>query len=105
MQPKTIQKVLVTRPFIVLCDSGSTGTLINKRCLPFGVVEHKGVSKNIRTIQGSFQSSRSVSLEQIKFPEFGNRTINKIEADVFQANHVNYDIILGVDALTTMGLN
>ena len=48
--------------------------------------------------------SESVIIREAKFPEFRNRYIGSIKADVFDSPTCRYDIILGRDLLERLGL-
>ena len=48
--------------------------------------------------------SEYVIIKEAKFPEFGNRHIGSIKADVFDSPTCRYDIILGRDLLERLGL-
>ena len=100
-----IQTALPQRSFTVLLDSGSTHTLINKGSLPFGAIPTRGRAKQTTTTMGSFDSSSTALLEEIKFPQFGNCIIGSIKADVFDSPGSRYDIIVGRDILLRMGIS
>ena len=89
----------------MLLDSGSTNTLINKGSLPFGAIPTKGRAKQTTTTMGSFDSSSTALLEEIKFPQFGNCIIGSVKADVFDSPGCRYDIIVGRDVLLRMGIS
>lgn len=78
-----------------LCDTGSTGTIINCRCFPYGVQPAKGPHKRATTMNETFNTSEGVTIHSIKFPEFGNKRIGDIHADIFHSPGFKYDIILG----------
>ena len=84
---KTINQIKVARPLVCLLDSGSTGTMIQTRALPPGVVPN--ISKQNRittTANGSFDTSKSIALEHIQLPEFVNgRVVGGVEARLFNA--------------------
>ena len=85
MKIKKIQGRSLGRPLIALCDSGSTGTMINSDALPFGTVPNQAIHKQLTTTAcGSFDSSMSVLLEDIQLPEFVNgRHIRGVQASLF----------------------
>ena len=93
------------RALLGLADSGSTATLVNKKCLPFGVVTLKGPSKFTTTTNGTYKSCERVTLQNLKFPEFGNRSIGDVQADLFDVPNCKYDIILGRTELRRMGMS
>ena len=99
-----IQSVLPQRAFTVLLDSGSTNTLINKRSLPYGAVPFRAAARRTTTTMGSFDSSSSVQLQEVKFPQFANCIIGTVKADVFDSPGCRYDIIVGRDVLLRMGI-
>ena len=56
------------------------------------------------TIAGSFSSSQEVTLAQVHLPEFHRtRTLTTMKARIFEAN-CRYDLILGRDLLTSLGI-
>ena len=100
-----IQGASPQRSFTVLLDSGSSHTLIKLTSLPFGAVPNKDRAKSTTTTMGSFNSSSNVTLEQVKFPQFGNAIIGNVKADVFNSPNCRYDLIIGRDILLKMGIN
>merc|ERR1712214_28032 len=105
MKPTAIQGIQLDRALLGLADSGSTATLVNKKCLPFGVVTLKGPSKFTTTTNGTYTSCERVTLQNLKFPEFGNRSIGDVQADLFDVPNCRYDIILGRTELRRMGMS
>jgi len=99
-----IQSALPQRAFTVLLDIGSTHTLINKPSLPFGATQNKGKAKHTTTM-GSFDSSSTFNLQEVKFPQFGNCIIGNVKADVFDSPACRYDLIVGRDILLAMGID
>ena len=106
MTVRTVQGKRLMRLLRVLFDSGSTGTLIHSRCLPSGAVPALSAQQRITTTaSGSFDTSRSVVLQDIRLPEFTNHSvIDGVEARVFDADS-RFDLILGRDFLTNAGLD
>jgi transposase InsO family protein len=96
-----ISGIRLDRPLICLFDTGSTGTMIQQRCLPPGAKPNISNQKRITTtINGSFDTSLSVQLNDISLPEFVNgRIIDGIEARLFDSPSCRYDIIFGRDFL------
>ena len=92
---KTVQGQFLDRTLTALCDSGSTNTMINQQCLPFGVEPTRGPMKKTTTINGTFHTSQTVMITGIKFPELGNAQIRDVCADIFFSPTCGYDIILG----------
>ena len=69
----TIQNKPVERPLVILLDGGSSGSLINKRAIPRGAVPSKSTKSHITTTaSGSFNTSLTVGLKNIRLPEFSN---------------------------------
>jgi len=91
----------------VLLDSGSTTTLINKRCLPRGCKPCPvAQSRMVNTLAGSYQSSTMVTMSNIRLPELDkNRNVNEQKALTFESNTCKYDVILGADFLTKTGID
>ena len=54
---------------------------------------------------GSFDSSSTINLQKVKFPQFGNCIIGNVKANVFYSPACRYDIIVGRDILLTMGIS
>ena len=66
---ETIQGQYCNRPLIVLMDGGSSGTLLNRRCLPLGACPSRSEQRQITTTaSGSFDTSLSVNLRMSNFP-------------------------------------
>ena len=105
MKPTAIQGIQLDRALLGLADSGSTATLVNKKCFPFGVVTLKGPPKFSTTTNGTYTTDERVTLQNLKFPEFGNRSIGEVQADVFNSPNYKYDIILGRTELRRMGIS
>ena len=93
--------IRLDRPLVCLLDTGSTGTMVQYRCLPPGATPRTSNEKRITTtINGSFDTSQSIDLTDISLPEFVNgRTINGIDARLFDSPTCRYDIIFGRDFL------
>ena len=100
----TIQGVALQRQVAVLMDSGSTGTMINESCFPFGVEPTVGPSTRTTTTMGTYDSSATVMLEGIQFTEFGRRQIPPVKANVFNSPNCRYGIIMGRDQLIPLGM-
>ena len=80
-----VQSALPQRAFIVLLDSGSTHTMIKRTSLPHGTVTSRGAQRKTTTTNGTYSLSEFVIIKEVKFPEFGNRYIGSIKADVFDS--------------------
>lgn len=78
--------------------------MINQASFPYGVEPTQGPPKRTTTTNGVYTTNRIVAIQEIKFPEFGRRSIPDITADVFNSPTCRYDVILGRDILSTMGL-
>ena len=103
----TIGTVKSRRLLKVLLDSGSTTTLINKRCLPRKCQSCK-IAQNrvVNILAGFYQSSAMVVMRNLRLPELDkNRNIDQQKALVFQAETCKYDVILGADFLTKSGID
>lgn len=89
----------------VLFDSGASHTMINRSCLPLNTQDDPtDRRKPLATIAGSYQPSGRVRLHNIVLPEFDNsRTIRGNTAYVFDAQCA-YDVIMGRDLLSQIGL-
>ena len=98
---KYIGGIRLERPLICLLNTGSTRTMVQEKCLPPG--EKPNISKTKRittTTNGSFDTSLSVNLSDISFLEFVNgRTVDGVEARLFDSPTCRYDIIFGRDFL------
>ncbi len=86
----------------VLLDSGSTTTMINRKCLPRNCQTCKiSNSRKIGTLAGSYTSSEMVVLRNLRLPELDkNRSVDQQKALVFDADSCRYDVILGADFLS-----
>ena len=86
---------------IVLLNSGGSHTMMKQSSLPHGAIPVKGTPKRSTTTCGVFLTTSSVTMQQIKFPEFRNHCISEVRADVFHSP--TFDIILVRDILDLMG--
>ena len=91
----------------VLLDSGSTTTMINRKCLPRHCQPCKiSNSRKISTLAGSYISSEMVVLRNLRLPELDkNRNIDQQKALIFDAESCKYDVILGADFLSKTGID
>jgi hypothetical protein len=80
----------------VLLDSGSTTTMINRKCLPRNRQTCKiSNSRKIGTLAGSYTSSEMVVLCNLRLPELHkNRNVAQQKALIFDADSCRYDVIL-----------
>jgi hypothetical protein len=103
----TISSVRSRRLLKVLLDSGSTTTLINKRCLPRHCKPHEiSSSRQVNTLAGTYTSTEVVIMRNLRLPEFNkNRNVDQQKALVFQSETCKYDVILGADFLTKTGID
>jgi hypothetical protein len=87
----------------VLLDSGSTTTMINRKCIPRNCQTSKiSNSRKISTLVGSYTSSETVVLRNLRLPELDkNRNVDQQKALIFDADSCRYDVILGADFLST----
>jgi hypothetical protein len=102
-----ISSVRSRRLLKVLLDSGSTTTLINKRCLPRHCKPNEiSSSRQVNTLAGTYTSTEVVIMRNLRLPEFDrNRNVNQQKALVFQSETCKYDVILGADFLTKTGID
>jgi hypothetical protein len=91
----------------VLLDSGSTTTMINRKCLPRNCQTCKiSKSRKIGTLAGSYTSSEMVVLHNLRLPELDkNCNVDQQKALVFDADSCRYDMILGADFLSKTGID
>jgi hypothetical protein len=91
----------------VLKDSGSTTTMINRKCLPKHCQPCKiSNSRKISTLAGSYISSEMVVLRNLRLPELDkNCNIDHLKALIFDAESCKYDVILGADFLSITGID
>ena len=106
MRMNKINGVMLDRPLVVLCDSGSTHSLIKRTSLPFVYTpmlrEHSVTST---TAQGTYTSRAFIYMDNIRFPEYINsRRIQGLNANVFNSPTCPYHIILGRDFSQQIGL-
>jgi hypothetical protein len=91
----------------VLLDSGSTTTMINRKCLPRNCQACKiSNSRKIGTLAGSYTSSEMVVLCNLGLPELDkNRNLDQQKVLIFDADFCKYDVILGADFLSKTGID
>ena len=102
---RTIQNKECRKLLRCLFDSGASHTLINSSVLPPGVTTFSlpGLEQTM-TAAGTFDSSRTVRLRDLHLPEFDRtKKMYGVQAHIFDAP-CNYDIILGRDFLSEIGL-
>jgi hypothetical protein len=83
----TISSVRSRTLLRVLLDSGSTTTLIDKRCLPRNCKPQEiASSRKVNTLAGTYTSTEVVIMRNLRLPEFGkNRNVNQQKALVIQS--------------------
>jgi hypothetical protein len=107
MVADTIGTVRSRRLLKILLDSGSTTTLINKRCLPRKCQPCQiSQSRTVNTLAGAYQSSTMVVMRNLRLPELDkNRNVEQQKALIFESETCKYDVILGTDFLTKTGID
>ena len=103
----TISTVKSRKLLRVLFDTGSTTTLINKRCLPKHCkpCEIK-VTRKVNTLSGSYDSTEMVVMRNIRLPELDSgKNIEQQKALVFDSKTCRFDVILGTDFLSKTGID
>ena len=95
------------RPLVILLDGGSSGILINKRAIPKGAVATKSDRSHITTTaSGSFDTSLTVGVKNIRLPEFSNgRKVEGWNLQIFDSTTCQYDMIIGRDFMRHIGIN
>jgi hypothetical protein len=103
----TISSVRSRTLLRVLLDSGSTTTLINKRCLPRNCKPQEiASSRKVNTLAGSYTSTELVIMCNLRLPEYNkNRNVNQQKALVFQSETCKCNVIPGADLLTKTGID
>jgi hypothetical protein len=98
----TVSSVRLRISLKVLLDSGSTTTMINKKCLPRNCQRCKISNiRKIGTLAGSYISSEMVVLCNLRLPGLDkNYNVDQQKALVFDADSCRYDVILGADYLS-----
>jgi hypothetical protein len=107
MMVDTISSVRSRRLLKILLDSGSTTTLVNKKCLPKKCRPCQ-ISQNrmVNTLIGSYQSPATVVMHNLRLPEHDkNRNVEQQKALIFQSDTCKYDVILSADFLTKTGID
>ena len=103
----TISTVKSRKLLRVLFDTGSTMTLINKRCLPKHCkpCEIK-VTRKVNTLSGSYDSTEMVVMWNIRLPELDSgKNIEQQKALVFDSKTCRFDVILGTNFLSKTGID
>lgn len=95
-----------TKLLRVLLDSGGSTTMIHQRVLPSGAdVRTSATSKPCTTIAGNFNANKTVKIRDVFLPEFNNsKRIYGGIVTVFDIKDCPYDVILGREFLTELGI-
>ena len=92
------------KSLVVLMDSGSTTSWLNRRSLPKGIHGYTIDKVTGTTLAGTFTSSEQVCINDVILPEFNpKQALHKLGAKVFDAD-CRYDMILGRDVLRAFGI-
>jgi hypothetical protein len=80
--------------------------MIKRSALPKDVITKLlGDTKLVRTFAGCLKTQEVVTMRDIRLPKFDkNKCINKQNVLVFDNNNVKYDIILGTNFLSKIGI-
>jgi hypothetical protein len=107
MVVNTISSVKLRILLKVFLDSGSTTTMINRKCLPRNCQTCKiSNSRKIGTLASSYTSSEMVVLRNLRLPElYKNRNMDQQKALIFDADSCRHDVILGADFLSKTGID
>jgi hypothetical protein len=107
MVADSIGAVRSRRLLKVLLDSGSTTTLVNKKCLPKKCRPCQiSQSRMVNTLAGSYQLSAMVVIHNLRLTELDkNRNVEQQKALIFESDTCRYDVILGADFLTKTGID
>ena len=96
-----------TVPICILLDSGTTATIVLRKCVHKNISKYKGQPTGWKTMEGIFTTKRCPFVE-FKLPEFSNsRTIGaKVHVDdTTNPKTVKYDIIMCMDLLEFLGID
>ena len=100
----SISKQALTKPLVVLFDSGASHTWWNIKSLPKGTVSCRVELSTSDTPAGSVTTKPAVAVENVAFPEFfKSRKLSATDARAFTTK-CRYDAIIGRDALQDLGL-
>jgi len=102
----TIGLVRSRKLFRVLLDSGSNACLIKRSALPAGIKpKFLNDKKSFRTLAGTLQADQIVTMRDIRLPEFNrSATIAQQRALIFDNINCKYDLILGTNFLSKIGM-
>ena len=95
----SVSKQALSKPLVVLFDSGASHTWWNIKSLPKGAVPCCVESSTSDTSAGSVTTKLAVTVENVAFPEFfKSQKLSANDAKVFTAK-CRCDAIIGRDAL------
>ena len=102
---KNVQGKSVSKPLTVLFDSGANTSWINRKCLPEAIkLNHINRVKS-STLAGHLQTSNSIKLDEIVFPELHrHRVIKNMTPYVFDNPDCRYDVLIGRDFCREHGI-
>ena len=103
---KWIGRKQSSKPLRVLFDSGGGTTMIHQRALPEGAeVKVDKNAKPCTTVAGTYNANKTTILRDGNLPEFDrHKRILGVTATVFDTPSCPYDIILGRDLLSDLGV-
>jgi hypothetical protein len=80
--------------------------MIKRSALPKGfITKLLGDTKLARTLTGCLKMQEVVTMQDIRLPEFDkNRHINQQKVLIYDNNNIKYDIILGTNFLSKIGI-
>ena len=86
-------------------DSGASHSWINSKCLPKGTITTTTDKIQNVTLAGAFTSSDKLILNDAYLPEFHrHRRIRRVDVNVFNNPECRYDMLLGRDILSQLGI-
>ena len=102
--PQTQNAPIHKPPMLCLLDSGATGCWILCTALPPDIQTNQVPTVTNQTLGGSFTSNELVNIHNLLLPEFHRtRHIETVPAKIFN-NGCHYDMILGKDFMTELGI-
>ncbi|KAL7568657.1 hypothetical protein ACA910_021659 [Epithemia clementina (nom. ined.)] len=92
-------------PFRALLDSGADKMILHSRCLLPGM-HPRVTNRAVNTTMGTRPNVSEIDLHDIILPEFSRtkRVSTPLWADIFDAPHSRYNIIVGRDLLSRLGV-
>ena len=92
--------------FKSLLDHGGSHTIVQRRCFRADTHIFDDKKMNFKTAMGTFTSAQYVYLDQVSLPEFSlTRRVKKVKAYLFDAPHVECDLIFGRTFLNPTGID